>query len=592
MRSKASILNESFAWGKPCVGFSVAVSSLLCLNGLLFVGCGSDLRDVDARTDALVRERSGLLGKSAQPARPRNATPDDSRDPAITRKVPQTTNPDASDLRYTPADEAREVAKRLESYEKFDGEPLRIDLVGAFKQAQLTSRELVSAEEEYILAAIRLLIQRHSFDWRFFADTTVSAFADGTDGVFTSPLNVMQDLGVRRQFENGGKFEARLVWSATEQLRKVATDRYVQSSSLVLSGNIPLLRGAGTVASDGLIQAERELVYAARAFEDFRRAFLVSLARDYFAIDQQRAAIVNQERQLQSLMALAELKSALEAAGRIPQFETNIAKNTVLEASRQLADLRVALILALDRFKIRLGLSIDKPIEIAPITLEIREPLVTPEEAAALALEYRLDLQTQRDRVDDARRSVANARNGVLPDLNLSGSATARTKASAREGGFVYEPGDALYQGSITFGLPLDRENERLALRASQIGLERSLRNLDVFRDNLVVEVRGRVRDIDTARFRLTLAEQGVELNRKRMEEQELKRGELDSQKIVDTQNALLKSENDRDQATTDLRNAILGYLLASGQLRVERDGTLLPLPGMQKTEPVPASNP
>ena len=46
----------------------------------------------------------------------------------------------------------------------------------------------------------------------------------------------------------------------------------------------------------------------------------------------------------------------------------------------------------------------------------------------------------------------------------------------------------------------------------------------------------------------------------------------------------LLAARNSRDQAKTDLRTAILNYLLQSDQLRVARDGTLQPLPGMEGT--------
>ena len=49
--------------------------------------------------------------------------------------------------------------------------------------------------------------------------------------------------------------------------------------------------------------------------------------------------------------------------------------------------------------------------------------------------------------------------------------------------------------------------------------------------------------------------------------------------------NALRRAEDQRDRAARDLQVAILEFLAASGRLRVEPDGTLLPIPGMRLQE-------
>jgi hypothetical protein len=104
----------------------------------------------------------------------------------------------------------------------------------------------------------------------------------------------------------------------------------------------------------------------------------------------------------------------------------------------------------------------------------------------------------------------------------------------------------------------------------------------------VVVEARSRVREIDRARFNLKLAEQAVYINQRRLEEQDLKRDEVTAQQIVDAQNDLLRAENDRDQARTDLRNAVLEYLLTTALLRVDREGQLIALPGMSGSAAAP----
>ena len=83
-------------------------------------------------------------------------------------------------------------------------------------------------------------------------------------------------------------------------------------------------------------------------------------------------------------------------------------------------------IVSLGRFKIHLGLSVEEPIVLKPFELSVPQPDVTMEQAAAAALTYRLDLQNLLDQADDAKRGVRNARNALLPDLNIGTRWTGR----------------------------------------------------------------------------------------------------------------------------------------------------------------------
>jgi outer membrane protein TolC len=113
------------------------------------------------------------------------------------------------------------------------------------------------------------------------------------------------------------------------------------------------------------------------------------------------------------------------------------------------------------------------------------------------------------------------------------------------------------------------------------INLERRAREYERERDEVIVGVRAALRNIEQARFQLQLAEQQVEINTRRLEGQRLKADEIDPQDVVNAENDKLDAENQRDQAITELRNAVLNYLLESDQLRIGRDGKVLPLPGM-----------
>ena len=54
--------------------------------------------------------------------------------------------------------------------------------------------------------------------------------------------------------------------------------------------------------------------------------------------------------------------------------------------------------------------------------LDLDAPEITPDEAVLIALRLRLEVQTERDQIDDLRRKVDLAKNGLLSDLDLNGS--------------------------------------------------------------------------------------------------------------------------------------------------------------------------
>jgi outer membrane protein TolC len=565
-------------------------------------GCGHGMDQIDARTQRALLERSERLdGGAIAPSRTYPSAAQTQRAGQAARE-PASVNPPAAELSFTPADETRDIAKRLEMYDQkalatadARGQVLKLTLSEALRVGQRSAREYLSAEEEYILAAIRVLIERHLWGPRLFNDTTAAVAGTGDEGSFSSALSVINDLKVSQRLPYGGTVEAGWVTRAAEDLRNRVTGQYVQSSELTLDATIPLLRGAGLVAQESLIQSERNLVYAARTFEDFRRTFLVAIARDYFDLLESAAQIKNQEQQLQLLRDIQRGESARYAAGRIAEYQVNIAANDVLRATADLAGQREQYILRLEQFKTRLGLDPQRPIELAAETLELPDPEVSLEEAVERALTYRLDLQNRRDQVDDARRAVANARNAILPDLNLAGHVGVPTDPRAREGGLLVQPGELNYSASVTFGLALDRDAERLQLRAAIIGYQQSERALSLFRDQIAIDVRQSVRNIDLARFQLRLAEQQVEINQRRVYELTIRQDQVDTRTKVDAANALQAGQSARDAAITRLRNALLDYLRQSGQLRVKADGTFEPLPGMepaaakpQGPEPVP----
>lgn len=597
---------------------SLAFLPPLACATLLATGCsGFQSKSVEERVNALLKESDQRIAASqtastrTDPDKYPSVLQPDPLPSSALETNPPTVNLPVTVLSFNPADEKRDVAERLRRYAEIEGLIISqtldasspppppsasanarlITLTDAFSLAQRSGRELLNREDEYVLASIRLLIERHLWGPRFFNDTTLGLAGRGTNGNFDHTMTLINELKATKRLPYGGQVEAAWVISATDQLREVATDGYRQTSSLILSGNIPLLRGAGNVAREDLIQAERDLVYQARSFERFRREYLVSLAADYFSLIQTRASIENQQKQLYSLQNFERQTKARADAGKIEAVEVGIASNRVQTAISSLSSLVDRYIFQLERFKIRLGLPINDPITISDEIIDLPDPQADMVEAANLALDYRLDLQNQRDRLDDTRRQVANAKNELLPDLRLGGTVGIPTPSDDNTGGLAITGDDLNYAATATLSLPLDRETERLNLRATMINLQRAARQYEQDRDNVVVDVRDSLRAVDNSRIQLTIAEKQVEINRERLRGLKIREDTIDAQVKIDAENDLLDSENERDRATAALRNAVLNYLLATDQLRVARDGSFQPLPGMN-TANAPAAQP
>jgi len=553
---------------------------LVCLGLWCAAGGCSSMDSIDRRVERLVRARSETIGAAVTPQF-REPVLDSYDERGQYEKQPPSTNLSASELTYTAADPERDVLSRLKAFAEPATEAEHLDLRDILRISQRSAREYLSAEEDYLLAAIRLLIERHLWGPRFFDDVASTVDFTRDDGAWEGAYRLINTLRATQRLPYGGEVEARAVWEAAQQLRSVAGDQYTTASTLSLSANIPLLRNAGLIAQEDLIQAERDLIYAARDFERFRREFFVDIASEYFNLIAQAQSIENTRLNYQGLLRESERTLELVEAGRTPRFEVRNFEDRVLSSENDLRNAEESYRTALDRFKIRLGIPVERQIVLLPFTLDIPEPEVSVDTAGELALRYRLDLQNARDRLLDARRNVRNARNQLLPDLDAALSADFRNDIDDENEGFTIDPDDADYIASLTLGLPLDREIERLNLRSAIISLQRAIREYEEFRDSVILDARAAVRQIELARFSLTLSDERVEINLSRLEALEINRAEATALDVISAREDLLSARNNADNARRDLRIAILRYLLTTDQLRVGLDGSIEPLAGM-----------
>ncbi len=446
-----------------------------------------------------------------------------------------------------------------------------------FNYALAHSRDYISQKEDLYIVALNVALERHQFEPRLFAQTSAGIAGAGEASDYNAAFNAAQTVGVKQKLPYGGEIVATALAQSVQQLKSnVATST---SADLALQANIPLLRGAGMVAQENLIQAERDLVYQVRSFERFRRSYLVTVANTYFNLINQRVQVLNRFRSVRSYIFITERTEALFKAGRprISLLDVQRAKQSEFQARNDLTNAIEQYELAVDSFKIVIGMPAEQSLDLAPQYLKIKPPQISDAAAVAIADRLRLDLQTTRDRVDDARRGIKIASNNLLPDVNLTARADLNSNPSTKSIGADARYGD--YSAGVVVDWPLDRVAERNAYRVSLINLEQAKRNVEQTQDQVAVDVRAAIRQVRLQLYILALQKSNIDLAEKRREFAgiQFKNGKIDNRDYLDAENALVDAQNRFAQAISSLQIATLQYLRNTDQLRVDYKGRLIP---------------
>jgi len=386
------------------------------------------------------------------------------------------------------------------------------------------------------------------------------------------------NFGVDLLMKGGGRIAINLT---SNFLRFITGDPDVQTSSaLAASITQPLLRGAGRkIAAENLTQTERDVLYALRDFTRFRQEFTVQICSEYYSVIQNRDTVRNNWRSYKSFKKNVERERAFAAegqrtqaaVGRLEQAELSN-ENSWISSIRRYKQ-------SLDRFKIQLGLSTDAPIVLDDAELEqlkkrgIVHPNIVPEDAVKVAFASRLDLYTDKDRTEDVKRKLELAKNALKPVLDVTVA-----------GNVPSMPGDRFQEldfqrSRVGVGLDvdpaLDRKAERNNYRAALIAYERAKRDLELAEDNVKLDVRDTWRDLDQAKRAYEIAVKGVELNARRVEEQDLlaELGRATAQNQVDAQNDLTRAENDLTAALVNHTITRLQFWSDMGILFIKENG-------------------
>jgi len=448
-------------------------------------------------------------------------------------------------------------------------EPLA--LIECLAIAAENSRAYRSQRESLYLAALDLTLERFRFGVQTNGSLGAAVVGDGDEATDAS---VGGSAGFTRLLGSGAFIVGSIGLDLFRNL--LTSDGWDAVSSVNLSITQPLLAGFGQrIVQEPLTQAERNVVYAVRSYERFRRTFAFEVAARVYRILQQHDSLANEQANFDSLTALLARNQALASAGRLSDIQVDQARQDVLRAQSRLIDTQQALEGLYDSFKFFLGVPVETRVELDGTDLmvlvergiEIED--VDDGEAVDVALALRLDHLNVLDRVDDAGRRAEIAADALRGILN----ATFDVGAQSREGRPLdYRGDDVDWRLGLDLDLPFERLPQRNAYRDRLIEVAVSERAADISRDSVLTEIRAALRELasrrqiyDIQRNSTALAERRVESTRLNFEA-----GRAETRDLLEAQNALLEARNALTSAIVDHRLAVLALYRDMELLRVD----------------------
>jgi len=446
-----------------------------------------------------------------------------------------------------------------------------LNLEGALALATDFSRNYQSQKEQLYLAALSLTLSRHVFAPIFSGSADATYAVKATDvstavtNLATGTVTLSDNLVEEHKVSVSGTVSAdwlirdigKLTTAFTVDFARFVTGdpRAMISSQLSATFMRPLLRDAGFKRdTENLIQAERNLLYQLRDFTRFRKDFSVQVATAYYGVLRSRDVARNSFLNLQSSRKNAERSRALAQEGRITQSDLGRLEQQVLSADSTWIDSVRNYKQVLDNFKRQLGITVDAHMVLDDReldALQILDPNLQMEDSIRIALAARLDYLNVKQQLEDAERKVKLAANGLLPQVDLTGSAALNSNPADNTGLPLPDPKRYSYSAGLTLDPGLDRKAERNNYRSSIITRDQAARSIADKEDEIKVQVNDSWRTLEQARRTYEISEIGVKLAERRVEEQNLlaELGRAKAQDQVDAQNALIDSKNQRTTA-------------------------------------------
>lgn len=454
-----------------------------------------------------------------------------------------------------------------------EGSVVHVSLADALELAARNSRDFQDAKESLFRAALNLINQRETYRASPFAFTD----ANVRSALGNEDFSGGAEFGISRTLRRGGSIVTRIGLSGLRILSGGGGDAL--GSFAALDIQLPFLRNAGRwIAAENLVQADRDVLYALRSFERFKQTFGVRVVSDYLRLLSDKQQIANEEANLKSLRLARERNESLAQEGRLAVIQVDQARQQELQGENRLLTTTQSYEAALDRFKNLLGLPIDCVLELEPEDIErleleeIQLPDFGINDLLALSLRARLDFRNTVDVITDVERRIKIAENDLLPTLTIDLGARIDSRNLKP---LTYDLDTGTYSAGVDYDLGLDRDVEAVVLRRALLDRQRALRAQEAFAESVKLEVRAALRQLNRARETYRIQKRAVELAEIRVRSTRtlLELGRSQTRDFLESQDALIRSQNSLINALIEYRIAYLDLFRDTGTLVVSPTG-------------------
>ncbi len=478
------------------------------------------------------------------------------------------------------------------------------------KIAAANSREYQAKKEDLYKTALDIDLESHAFRTTFSGMMAAAVNSAAPDGDRDTGYNNQMKLGSNKKFNNGTEVASSIAVDLAGMLsgEKDSAWGVIADASI----KIPLLRGSGKLVNiESLTQAQRNLVYAVREFEQYKRDFMVGIASDYLGVLLSKRTMINEEENYKRVIISTRRSRRMADAARLSQSDFDQSHQSELSARNSWISARQSYEGVQESFKMKLGLPPDAQVELSDsVLLDLErsaavfaktemakydpgEPGVDPElgvpesvdggelkekvEAAIrVAFQNRPDFQTNVDKLEDSQRKVLIAEDALRAEVTLGGSVSVGDGAgSGMDGNGNFRVNEATVRGLLNIDLPFERRAERDAYRRSLINLEAAVRSYQSAEDSLKEAVRRNVRQLREKREQLKIQYTAVSLAEKRVANNDLllQAGRAEMRDVLEAQAALVSAQNSLFTAIKGYRDNEMQLLKELGLLDVTMDG-------------------